>query len=230
VVGLRIKWLSHAAFELHTSKGVVLIDPFLNNNPLAPIKPEEVREAELVIVTHDHFDHLGDAVNIAKRTGAKIVALPELALSLEGVETVAINMGSYVDIDGIKVALVQAFHTCSRGFPAGCLVSVDNVTVYHAGDTSLFGDMKLIGELYRPDVALLPIGGYYTMGPREAAVAANLIKPKVVIPMHYATFPVLVQKPDEFLKEMEKVAPEVKVVVLRPGEAYQVTISTTQPP
>ncbi|RLF10124.1 MAG: metal-dependent hydrolase [Thermoprotei archaeon] len=227
---MRIKWLSHAAFELHTSKGVVLIDPFLNNNPLAPIKPEEVREAELVIVTHDHFDHLGDAVNIAKRTGAKIVALPELALSLEGVETVAINMGSYVDIDGIKVALVQAFHTCSRGFPAGCLVSVDNVTVYHAGDTSLFGDMKLIGELYRPDVALLPIGGYYTMGPREAAVAANLIKPKVVIPMHYATFPVLVQKPDEFLKEMEKVAPEVKVVVLRPGEAYQVTISTTQPP
>ncbi len=227
---MRIKWLSHAAFELHTSKGVVLIDPFLNNNPLAPIKPEEVREAKLVIVTHDHFDHLGDAVDIAKRTGAKIVALPELALSLEGVETVAINMGSYVDIDGIKVALVQAFHTCSRGFPAGCLVSVDNVTVYHAGDTSLFGDMKLIGELYRPDVALLPIGGYYTMGPREAAVAASLIKPKVVIPMHYATFPVLVQKPDEFLKEMEKVAPEVKVVVLRPGEAYQVTISTAQPP
>ncbi|RLF14783.1 MAG: metal-dependent hydrolase [Thermoprotei archaeon] len=218
---MEIKWLGHAAFELSTSKGKVLIDPFLTNNPMAPVKAEDLKEVKVIVVTHDHFDHLGDAVDIAKRTGAKVVAVPELASSLSGVDTVAINMGSYVEVEGVRVALVQAFHTCSRGFPAGCIVNDGFVTVYHAGDTSLFGDMKLIGEVYRPDVALLPIGGYYTMGPKEAAVAVSLIKPKVVIPMHYATFPVLVKSPDEFLEEVKKRAPEVKAVVLKPGEVYQ---------
>jgi len=218
---LEVRWLGHSAFELATSVGKVLIDPFLNENPLAPIKAKDVAEAKLIVVTHDHFDHLGDAVEIARRTGAKIVAVPELAASLEGVEAVAVNMGSYVDVEGVKVALVQAFHTATKGAPVGCVVSADGVTVYHAGDTALFGDMRLIGEVYGPDVALLPIGGYYTMGPREAAIAVSLIRPKVAIPMHYATFPVLVKGPEEFVEEVRRRAPGVRVVVLRPGESFR---------
>ncbi|MEM4699701.1 MAG: metal-dependent hydrolase [Candidatus Nezhaarchaeales archaeon] len=217
---MRIRWLGHACFQVHTSKGVVLIDPFLSQNPLSPVGPGEV-EASVIIVTHDHFDHLGDAVEVARRTGAKVVAVPELAASLSGVEAVAVNMGSLVEVSGVEVGLFQAFHTCGRGAPASCIVRADGATVYHAGDTALFGDMKLIGELYRPDAALLPIGGYYTMGPREAARALALIRPRVAIPMHYATFPVLVKDASSFVEEARKVAPEVRVVVLRPGESYE---------
>jgi L-ascorbate metabolism protein UlaG (beta-lactamase superfamily) len=218
---MELRWLGHAAFELSTSRGAALIDPFITNNPMAPVRAEELRDVRVIVVTHDHFDHLGDAVEIAKRTGAKVVAVPELAASLGGVEAVAVNMGSLVDVGGIEVGLFQAFHTCGRGQPASCIVRDDGATVYHAGDTALFGDLKLIGELYRPDAALLPIGGYYTMGPREAAVAASLIKPRVAIPMHYATFPVLVQSPDEFVEEVRRRCPEVKVAVLRPGEPHR---------
>lgn len=217
---MRIKWLGHACFQVFTSRGVVLIDPFLSQNPLSPVRPSEV-EASVIVVTHDHFDHLGDAVEVARRTGAKVVAVPELAASLGEVGAVAINMGSLVEVSGVEVGLFPAFHTCGRGAPASCVIRADGGTVYHAGDTALFGDMRLIGELYRPDAALLPIGGYYTMGPREAAYALTLVRPRVAIPMHYATFPVLVQDPSAFVEEAKRLAPEVKVVVLRPGESYE---------
>ena len=117
--------------------------------------------------------------------------------------------------------MVQAFHTCGRGAPTGFIISGEGKTVYHAGDTGLFGDMKLIGEIYKPDVALLPIGDYYTMGALQASEAVRLIKPKIVVPMHYMTFPVLAQSANEFVSLVREKAPEVKVVVLNPGESFE---------
>ncbi|MEM2771967.1 MAG: metal-dependent hydrolase [Candidatus Nezhaarchaeales archaeon] len=217
-----VQWLGHAAFKISSGQTAVYVDPFLTGNPTATLRPEEVKDAKLILVSHDHFDHLGDANSIAKRTNAAVVAVPEVAAAyFEGLKAVAPNMGSYVDVDGVKVALVPAFHTCSKGFPVGFLINLDDKTIYHAGDTSLFGDMRLIGEVYRPDVALLPIGGYYTMGPLEAAVAVSLIKAKVVIPMHYATFPVLVKDAKPFIDEVARRSPDVRVVVLKPGESYE---------
>lgn len=219
---VRIRWLGHAAFEISSDQTIVYVDPFLRDNPVAAVSPEGVKDAKLILVSHDHFDHLGDAPTIARQTGAIVVAVPEVAAAyFEGLKTVAPNMGSYVDVEGVKVALVPAFHTCSKGFPVGFVVSVGGKTIYHAGDTSLFGDMRLIGEVYKPDLALLPIGGYYTMGPLEAAVAASLIKPKAVIPMHYATFPVLLKEAKPFVEEMGKRSPDVKVIALKPGESYE---------
>lgn len=221
---MRIRWLGHAAFEISEGEKVVLVDPWLRGNPLAAAKPEDFEKVDVIVVTHDHQDHLGDAVEIAKKTGALVVAVPELAAYVEelGASAQGQNMGSFADARGVEVALVQAFHTCSRGAPAGALVRMGGKTVYHMGDTSLFGDVALIGELYKPDVALVPIGGFYVMGPLEAAKAVELMKPKVSVPMHYATFPVLEKSPDRFVEEVSKRAPEVKVVVLKPGESLEV--------
>jgi L-ascorbate metabolism protein UlaG (beta-lactamase superfamily) len=124
-------------------------------------------------------------------------------------------------VKGVKIAMVQAFHSALRGAPVGFIITANGKTVYHAGDTSLFSDMGLIGEIYHPNVALIPIGGYYTMGPSEAAKAVELIKPNVVIPMHYQTFPVLASSAEEFRKVVKERVPAVKVVVLKPGESYK---------
>ncbi len=137
----------------------------------------------------------------------------------EGVkEAVGINVGGTVDVKGIDVSMVYASHSCIRGVPVGFILEGEGKTIYHAGDTGFFGDMRLIGEVYSPDVALIPIGGYYTMGAREAAEAVKLIKPKVVIPMHYQTFPVLASSAEAFTKTVTEKLPEVKVVVLETGE------------
>ncbi len=219
---VKIRWLGHSAFEISTQKVVVYVDPFLSNNPTAAIKVDEIKKADYVLVSHDHFDHMGDAVKIAKKTDATLIAVPEVVLSIkEKIKTVAPNLGAMVNLENLKVALVPAFHTCSKGSPVGFVFTVDDKTIYHAGDTSLFGDMKLIGEIYKPEVALLPVGGYYTMGPLEASVAVTLINPKIVIPMHYGTFPVIEQTPDKFVEETRKKAPTVQIVILKPGETYE---------
>jgi L-ascorbate metabolism protein UlaG (beta-lactamase superfamily) len=132
-----------------------------------------------------------------------------------------LNIGGSVEIKGVKVSVVQAFHTASRGAPTGVMIEGEGKTVYDAGDTGLFGDMRLLGEFYKPDLALIPIGGYYTMGAREASEAVKLLNPKAVIPMHYKTFPVLAQSADEFVKYVREKTPKVKVVVLKPGESYR---------
>jgi len=225
VVLVELRWLSHSAFEISSEKLVVYVDPYISGNPETPIRVEEIKKANYILVTHDHFDHLGDAITIAKNTGAKIVVVPELAekLGKEGVSVVAPNMGSMIKLEeNFSVGMVQAFHTSTIGAPVGFVFTVNGKTFYHAGDTCLFGDMKLIGEIYKPEVALLPIGGYYTMGPKEAAIATSLLKPKVVIPMHYRTFPVLEQNADKFVDEVKKITPEVKVVVLKPGEKFEI--------
>ncbi|MEM2262840.1 MAG: metal-dependent hydrolase [Candidatus Bathyarchaeia archaeon] len=217
-------WLGHAAFQLELAGKIILIDPWLDGNPSAPIKASEIGKADIVYVTHDHGDHLGDAIAICKRTHATFVSTFELGnyASENGVKEVAgLNIGGCVEVKGIKLHMVQAFHTSSRGAPTGVVVEGEGKTVYHAGDTGLFMDMKLIGQLYKPDLALLPIGGYYTMGALEAAEAVKLLKPKVVIPMHYKTFPVLAQSADEFVEKVKRKAAKTKVVVLSPGESFE---------
>jgi len=220
----KIRWLGHAGFEIRLMDLIIFIDPWLSGNPKAACEVSDVKKADLVCVTHDHGDHLGDSFEICKRTGALFVGTYDLSLYAEknGVEkTVGINIGGTVDVKGVKVTMVQAFHTAERGAPTGFILRGEGKSIYHAGDTGVFGDMKLIGELYKPDVALLPIGGYYTMGFLEAAEAVKLIRPKVVIPMHYQTFPVLAQSADEFVRSVEEKTPEVKVIALKPGETYE---------
>lgn len=219
-----IKWLGQSGFEIKASDKTILIDPFLTDNPKAPISPDEIEGADLICVTHDHMDHLGDSIELCKQTGATFVGIFELGNYAEsqGVENVVgMNMGATLDVKGVKVSMVQAFHSSQRGSPCGFILDFGEKRIYHAADTSLFGDMKLIGEYYEPEIACIPIGGYYTMGAREAVEAVKLIKPEAVIPMHYLTFPVLAQSADEFLEILEEEAPKVEPIVLNPGEIHE---------
>lgn len=218
---VKLKWLGHAAWLVSFSKTKVLIDPFLTNNPKAAMKESDISGVDYIMVTHNHMDHLGDAFTISKRTGAKIVGMFELAGmgTEQGVPQenfVGMNKGNLTKFGDISMGLTAAVHS---GNECGALVSGDGKTVYHAGDTALFGDMKLIGQLYSPDVALLPIGGFFTMSPKEAAVAAEMIGAKYTIPMHFGTFPPIEQDPENF-KSLVKGGTTVKV--LTPGEEFEI--------
>ncbi|WP_048151364.1 metal-dependent hydrolase [Palaeococcus ferrophilus] len=222
---VRVRFLGHAAFEIAGSKKI-LIDPFLTGNPKAAAKPEEL-DADLILVTHAHGDHIGDAVAIAQRTGAKIVAIYDIANYLvennEGITTIGMNYGP-TEVDGVKIVQVPAWHSSSDGKysignPCGYIVEMDGVKIYHAGDTFVFSDMALFNELYGPiDVALLPIGGHFTMGPKEAAKAVELLKPRKVVPMHYGTFPPIEKDPEEFKR---LVGEKAEVVILNPGDVLE---------
>jgi L-ascorbate metabolism protein UlaG (beta-lactamase superfamily) len=208
-------WLGHAAFQIISPKGkTVLIDPWLDN-PKAPEGAKEIASIDLILVSHGHSDHLGNTIELAKRTAAKVVAIYEVYTYLQsrGVTTAqGMNKGGTLTIDGIKVTMVDAKHssdidddgrTMPGGEAAGYVIEFENgLKVYHAGDTSLFMDMKLIAELYRPDIVLIPIGDLYTMGPREAAKACEWLHPKHIIGMHYGTFPALTGTPSELRKHL----------------------------
>ena len=226
---MRITSLGHSAFLLE-GRDRVLIDPFLTENPMASTTADKV-DCDIICVTHGHGDHLGDAVNIARRTGAVVASIIEMSTWLEktGVKSVGFNMGGTATIRNTKITMVPAFHSSSIGAPGlefsaamavGMVIDSGKV-VYHAGDTCVFGDMKLIGELYKPDVALLPIGGFFTMDPRQAAMATGLINPKIAIPMHYGTWPPIEQDPREFEKLAKKTS-KAKIVILKPGEHLEV--------
>ncbi len=225
---MKITWLGHAAFLLEGSKKVI-IDPFITGNPMAPVKVEEI-DVDYILVTHGHGDHVGDAVEISKRCNAPIVCIYELSVLLgrKGAETIGMNIGGTARFEGLEVTMVKAVHSAdvvgeeivSAGDPAGFVVRMDGVSVYHAGDTDVFMDMQLIGELHKPKVALLPIGDFYTMGIDGALKAIELIKPKMVIPMHYNTFPPIKQNPEEFKERASELG--VEVVILNPGESLEV--------
>ncbi|AFK23129.1 metal-dependent hydrolase [Pyrococcus sp. ST04] len=223
---VKVKFLGHAAFYIEGSKKI-LIDPFLSGNPQAAAKPDDFRDVDLILVTHAHGDHLGDAGEIARLSGAKIVAMYDIANYISekyrGVETIGMNYGP-TEVDGVKIIQVPAWHSSSDGKysignACGYIVELDGVKIYHAGDTFVFKDMELFAELYGPiDVALLPIGGHFTMGPREAAKAVELLRPKYVVPMHYNTWPPISADPEEFKK---LVGEKAKVVILKPGETLE---------
>ncbi len=221
-----VRFLGHAAFALEAGGKQVVVDPFLTGNPMAAAKPEDLKPVA-ILLTHAHADHVGDSVAISKRTGAPVIATFELGtyLAQQGAETIAANHGGTVRFDGGSVKFVPAWHTSSYGeqflapgVPAGLVVRFGGKTIYFAGDTCLFGDMALIGE-EGLDLAVLPIGDHFTMGPADAVKAVKLLKPSVVIPCHYNTFPPIQQDPQAFKREVEA-ATSARCVVLQPGEQY----------
>ncbi|MCX8184852.1 MAG: metal-dependent hydrolase [Sulfolobales archaeon] len=220
---MRIKWLGHAAFYLEVGGLKFLVDPWLNN-PAYRSRPEDFTDVDFIVVTHDHGDHLGDAIEVLKvAQKARIVSIYEIA-SYVG-EQVGVNRAIGANIGGpiklgseLTAVLTPALHSSIRGAPVGVVIIAGGESLYHAGDTGVSYDMKLVGELYKPKVALLPIGGHFTMGPREAALAADLIRPKYVIPMHYGTFPILWGTPQEFVEEVRRRGLGIEVVVLKPGD------------
>ena len=218
---LRLKFLGHAGFEITLDGRRIIVDPFITCNKSSKLKLTDIEKADIVAVTHSHFDHLGDAIEIAKRDNCTFLCFTELGKIAAGKglgDVVALNTGGSHEVKGIDVVCTQAFHT---GDPCGFVFIGKERRVYHAGDTGLFGDMALIGEMYKPDVALLPIGGYFTMGPYEAAKAAELIRAKFVVPMHYNTFDLIRQDPDEFRRMVrERISSDV--IIIKEGESVNI--------
>lgn len=231
--GARITYLGHATFRFTTAGGEqIIIDPFLSNNPQTPEELKRVGELDTILITHGHFDHFSDVLPLQGQTGATTVSNFEIFSYLQGqgVENaVPIQKGGTARVGGIKVTATHAFHSSSiqlddgssiyAGEPMGYVVEFESgFKLYHAGDTAVFGDMRLIGELYRPDLALLPIGDQVVMSPFEAAHAARLLGVGHVVPIHYGTFPFLPGTPEEFQDHLSKIAPDVRVHVMKPGD------------
>jgi L-ascorbate metabolism protein UlaG (beta-lactamase superfamily) len=227
--GVKITWLGHATVLIETAKGTnILVDPFIAQNPKFPGGYELPPRIHYILLTHGHGDHISDAVPVAKKHGSTVVAIYELAdyVARQGVEkTVGMNLGGTVQLDDARASMVDARHSSGAqdesgthyvGVAAGYVITPQaGPVLYHAGDTSVFGDMRLIGELYKPEVGMLPIGDYYTMGPKEAAVAARLLGVKTILPIHWGTFPVLTGTPQELAALVDA---GVNVVEWVPGE------------
>jgi len=213
---LDITYLGHSAVRIKGAR-TVFIDPFLTGNPMAAITPAKITAADVVVVTHDHGDHLGDAFAIAKRTGAVLVAMHEIAVdaAAEGIASEGMNIGGTVEARGVKVHMVPALHSAGKGNAAGVVIEIEGKKIYHAGDTGLSYDLKLVGEYFHPDLSFIPIGDRYTMGPVSAAKAVEFVKTKKAVPIHYGTYPLIATDPQEFKKNVGAAA---EVIILKPGE------------
>jgi L-ascorbate metabolism protein UlaG (beta-lactamase superfamily) len=229
---MKAEFLGHSCWRLSDGQHILLIDPFLTGNPKAAISADDVDKADAILLSHAHSDHLGDAIPIAKRTGAMIISTFELVgyCQSEGVENgQGMNIGGAFRFAFGKVKLVQAFHTSScgsgsdliaMGEPCGFILHFGGLTIYHSGDTALFGDMELLGRLYPMDLALLPIGDNFTMGPEDALEAVRLLKPKRVVPMHYNTFPLIEVDAEAWAEQVRGLGVECNV--LQPGDSLQI--------
>jgi L-ascorbate metabolism protein UlaG (beta-lactamase superfamily) len=215
---MEITWLGHSAVKIKGTR-TIYIDPFFTGNPCCPTTPQKVAEADIIIVTHYHGDHVGDAFAIAKKTGATIVAIHEIAVEAQekGLTATGMNIGGTVEVKGIKVHMVVAHHSAEKGNATGVVIEMDGKKLYHAGDTGLTYDMKLVGEFFRPDLSFIPIGDCYTMGIPSAVKAVEFVQTKRVIPIHYNTFPPVECDPQEFKKRVGSLA---EVIVLQPGGTY----------
>jgi L-ascorbate metabolism protein UlaG (beta-lactamase superfamily) len=233
--GVKLTWIGHASFILETPGGKrALIDPWMTGNPVCPDSLHDPGDVDLILLSHGHSDHTGDVVRLAKeKSPAAVICMIELGdyLGSKGVENIiGGNKGGTLSAEGISVTLTHAFHSSSygeedgtivyTGEPAGLIITLENgYRIYFAGDTTVFGDMALIGELYKPDLAMLPIGDFFTMGPMEAAKAVELLGVKHVVPMHYGTFPLLVGTPQGLRDELAKRGlTDVVVEELQPGD------------
>jgi L-ascorbate metabolism protein UlaG (beta-lactamase superfamily) len=230
-VAVPLTWLGHAAFRLDSPGGKrIYVDPFLSGNPRCPEAERTPERVDLIALTHGHGDHVGDTIELWKKFKPGVLAQVELrgwldsqGVTAQGMEH-AFNKGGTVDVDGVKFTFTDANHSSSGpngeylGEPAGIVLELeDGFTIYFAGDTNVFASMQLIGRIYEPDVAVLPIGDHFTMGPREAAVALELLGVKRCVPCHYGTFPILTGTPDE----LRRLAPGVEVVAPQPGETVE---------
>ncbi len=228
---MKITFYGHSCFKLVTEEGKkILIDPWITN-PSAP-KEVDLGPYDYILITHAHGDHLGDVLKLARTSVTEVVCIHEIQQFLlkNGVPRVTgMNIGGNYKSGKLTFTMVPAVHSSSfpdgsyGGDPCGFVITLENgKKVYHAGDTGIFGDMKLIGELYSPEVVILPIGDHYVMGPMEAAKACELLKPKVVIPMHYGTFPVLSGSVEDFKKWLSEFKVDVEVLALKPGETAKI--------
>lgn len=224
-------WLGHSAFKLVSPGDTnILIDPFLSQNSTTPEEYKKPDEVDCILLTHGHEDHVGDTLEIADRTGCQVVSNVELSglLKKNGLsedQAIEFNKGGTIDFDDFSVTLVSANHSSSfqgeyAGDPGGLVVAFDNdLTFYHLGDTNIFYDLELYGELYEPDVIAVPMGDYYTMGPEEAAMGCELIQADYAVPIHYGTFPVLTGDPEDF-KDFTEDAVETEVWIPEAGENF----------
>lgn len=209
---ITLTWHGHSAFAITTPRHSILIDPWFDGNPSAKVTSDTI-QADLVLVTHDHGDHVGQALEICKRTGASLGCIVELAAKLKAqglpdkqvLNGIGFNIGGTVAHEDVSVTMTQATHSCESGVPVGFIIRLeDGYTIYHAGDTGIFSSMALWGKLYKIDLALLPIGGTFTMDAAQAAMATMMLRARKVVPMHWGSFPVLAQNCDQFQKELEK--------------------------
>ncbi len=227
---ISITWLGHATFVITTPGGKrIVTDPWLEGNPACPADKKKIDKADVILVSHGHFDHTGDVVNVSRATNATTVGVFELTSWLEkkGLQNLTgMNIGGTTKVAGLEITMVPAIHTSSvvendqvvyLGLAAGFVVKMENgQSFYFAGDTALFGDMRLIAELHAPEIAFLPIGDHYTMGPQAAAMAARMLGVRQVVPMHYGTFPVLTGTPEELKRLVDPYG--IDVLVLKPGQ------------
>jgi L-ascorbate metabolism protein UlaG (beta-lactamase superfamily) len=230
---MELVYHGHSCVQISEGGQSLIIDPFLNGNPVATVKAEDI-QVQYILLTHGHGDHTADAEAIARANDATIIATYELAtyFSWKGVKTIGMNLGGTIDLGFAKAKLVQAFHSSSMiadaeqkivylGMPGGFLLYWNDMTVLHAGDTALFGDMKMIGELNSIDYALLPIGDLLTMGPADALIAAEWLRAKKVIPIHHGTFPMIAQDTAAFASQLRERG--IEGLPLKPGESVQLT-------
>ncbi len=215
---LKVTWLGHSAVKISGSK-TVLVDPFINGNPSAPYGVDKIGHVDFVFVTHYHGDHVGDAFAICKKTGAILVAIHEIAVEAQekGITAEGMNIGGTVVNGGVKFNMVPALHSAEKGTPAGVVIEIDGRRIYHAGDTGLTYDMKLIGEFFKPDLSFIPIGDRYTMGVESAAKAVEFVQTRRVVPIHYNTFALINSDPLAFKARVGNLA---EVLILKPGEEY----------
>ena len=225
-MGGTLTWLGHASFRIESPGGKrIYVDPFLKGNPKCPENEQEPERIDVIAVTHGHGDHVGDTIALSQKHSCTVVAPVELShwLASHGAaDNRDPNKGGSVEVEGIRFTMTNAFHSSSTddgaytGEPCGIVVTLEDGTkVYFAGDTCVFGDMQLIGRLHSPDVAVLPIGGHYTMDPREAALALELLGTKRCVPCHFGTFPPLVGTP----QELKQLAPDADVAEIDPGDS-----------